>query len=168
MKQFRGGTTLVEILVATTILSFAIAPIVAMFAFASRSMGSSVHRVQAQFLAHAVIESLKAEAHRDPEALFFLAGQFEMSPVREFGGLWSVSGISLFNNVHGPDRPITSDSPLYEQFRQFRINVSTSGNRSMRFINVTVSWETEGKKQNLKLISSAESTPAKFVRYEHF
>ncbi|NLF97877.1 MAG: hypothetical protein GX569_14160, partial [Candidatus Riflebacteria bacterium] len=48
------ATTLVEILIATTILAFTLAPIVAMFTFASRSMGSSVHRIQAQFLAHAV------------------------------------------------------------------------------------------------------------------
>ncbi len=162
------ATTLVEILIATTILAFTLAPIVAMFTFASRSMGSSVHRIQAQFLAHAVLESLKAEAHRHPAAINSYSHRFEVSPVRKPLGFFSTSSIPFFNNVLGPDKPITPDSPLYDEFSQFHIMVTVySGDNAVEF-KVTVGWTYEGKDQKLELHGGIDAKPHRFTRLERY
>ncbi|MBU1109443.1 MAG: hypothetical protein KKB51_22370 [Candidatus Riflebacteria bacterium] len=163
-----AGTTLVEILVATTILSFTLAPIVAMFVFASRSMGSSVHRIQAQFLAHAVLESIKAEVFRQPKAVDYYPSRFEISPVRRPMGFFARSQINFFNNVHGADKPITPDSPLYAQFSPFRLMVDFSRSKTLADITVTAYWSFEGKAQNLELKGNVELQPYKFIRYERY
>ncbi|KAF1080321.1 MAG: hypothetical protein GQF41_3489 [Candidatus Rifleibacterium amylolyticum] len=162
------ATTLVEILIATTILAFTLAPIVAMFTFASRSMGSSVHRIQAQFLAHAVLESLKAEAHRYPAAITRYPSRFEVSPVRKPLGFFSTSSINFFNNILGPDKPITSDSPLYDEFSQFRIMVTVLGSGNTAEIRVAVDWSFEGKEQKLEIKGNIDAKPYRFTRFERY
>lgn len=164
-----AGITLVEILVATTILAFTIGPIVAMFSFASRNMGSSVNRVQAQFLAHAVLESLKAEITRFPRAADSYPWRFEVTPVKFASySFFDRSNTRFFNNVYGPDKPIDKDSPLFEEFSPYRILVDFSGSRGVRMVKVTVSWSAEGKAQTLEMHGSIEVMPYKFIRSESY
>ncbi len=163
-----NATTLVEILIATTILAFTIAPIIAMFTFASRSMGSSVHRIQAQFLAHAVIESIKAEALRSPAVITRYPSRFEVSPVRKPLGFFSTSNVNFFNNVLGPDKPIVPGSPLYDEFSQFRIMVTVLGTGSVAEIRVAVDWSFEGREQKLEIKGSIDAKPYRFTRFERY
>ncbi|PKL48606.1 MAG: hypothetical protein CVV42_09035 [Candidatus Riflebacteria bacterium HGW-Riflebacteria-2] len=163
-----AATTLVEILIATTILAFTLAPIVAMFTFASRSMGSSVHRIQAQFLAHAVLESIKAEALRHPAAITSYPSRFEVSPVRKPLGFFATSRVNFFNNVLGPDKPITPDSPLYDVFSQFRIMVTVLASGNIAELRVAVDWSFEGKEQKLELKGSIDAKPYRFTRFERY
>ncbi|OGK10275.1 MAG: hypothetical protein A2W80_08320 [Candidatus Riflebacteria bacterium GWC2_50_8] len=163
-----SATTLVEILVATTILAFTMAPIVAIFTFASRSMGSSVHRIQAQFLAHAVLESIKAETHRYPAAINQYPSRFEVSAVRKPLGFFSTSRVNFFNNVLGQDKPITPDSPLYKEFDQFRIIVTILGTGKVSEISVAVEWAFDGKNQKLEIIGKIDSRPYRFSKIERY
>lgn len=162
-----AGTSLVEILVAITILSFALAPIFALFTFASRGTATSVPRVQAHFLAHAVIEALQAQALRDPLSVRDFPYIFEASPVRresyKFGERYH---IELFRNTYGYNLPITPDSPLYKEFEPFRIIVNFSRGRKpgMFDVWVTVSWNFEGKTQKVDLKSNLDITPCRFVK----
>ncbi|GEM_PF-2251862 len=160
-----AALTLVEILVAVTILSFALGPIVMMFSFASRSMGSSAHRVQAQFLAHGVLESLQAEMRRFPQALNNYPWRFEFRPVSASNSYFERAKIEFFNHLQGTDKPIMPDSPLYEEFRQFHVRVDFSGIRAVRTVTVTVSWLLEGKTHSLELRGSVEPQPYRFSRY---
>ncbi len=162
-----AGITLVEILVATTILSFTIGPIVAMFSFASRNMGSSVNRVQAQFLAHAVLESIKAEVTRFPRAADSYPWYFEITPVKLGSySFFDQSNTRFFNNVFGPGKPIVEGSPLFNQFSPYKIIVQFSGARKVRFIRVKVTWDSEGRHHSLEQTGSIEVLPYKFVRNE--
>lgn len=131
-------------------------------------MGSSVHRIQAQFLAHAVLESLKAEVFRNPLAINQYPSVFEISPVRRPLGFFSTSSIPFFNNVLGPDKPITPGSPLYEEFNQFRIMVRIfSGGHAIE-LTVVVDWTFEGKSQKLELHGSIDAKPCRFTRFERY
>lgn len=163
-----SATTLVEILIATTILAFTMAPIVAIFTFASRSMGSSVHRIQAQFLAHAVLESIKAEAHRNPATINLYPSRFEVSTVRKPLGFFETSRVNFFNNVLGSDKPITPDSPLYDEFDQFRIMVTVLGTGKVSEIVVAVDWSFDGKEQKLELTGKIDSRPYRFSKIERY
>ncbi len=168
-NRVSAGITLVEILVATTILAFTIGPIIAMFSFASRNIGSSVHRVQAQFMAHAVLESLRAEITRFPRAADSYPWRFEVTPVKLGSySFFDRSNTRFFNNVHGPDKPIDKDSPLFEELSPFKILVDFSGSRGVRMVKVTVNWRADGKDQSLELTGSIEVLPWKFVRKESY
>lgn len=172
MKKFRkilAGITLVEILVATTILAFTMGPIITMFSFASRNMGSSVHRVQAQFLAHAVLESLKAETTRFPRAADSYPWRFEISPVKQNSySFFDRSNTRFFNNVLGPDKPINKESPLFDEFSPYQILVDFAGSGGVRTVKVVVNWSAEGKAQRLEMNGSIDAVPCKFVKTERY
>lgn len=167
-RRRRVAITLVEILVATTILAFSIGPIIAMFGFASRNLGSSVHRIQAQFLAHLVLESVKAEVFRFPRAAQNFTWRVEASPVQNSTSSFSRSRINFFNNALGLDKPITKDSELYEQFSQFRVYIDFTGSRTVRTVKVIVVWSLEGKQHTLEMLGNIDSQPYKFIREERY
>lgn len=168
----RAGLTLVEILVAMTILATAMAPIFSLFVFAARSSGSSIQRTQAQFLAHAVLEAIKAETIRYPAYLQSLPGVFEVPPVRHntltftrFSRARARSNIEVFNSVHGLNAPINPDSPLYNDFKDFNVIVELT--RASKFYEalVKVKWVFEGKNHVLELKGTLDATPWRFTRW---
>lgn len=165
------GLTLVELLIATTILSFAMAPIFAMFVFASRSSGSTNHRLQAQFIAHGIIEEIKSDIFNNPSNISRYLRRFQVSPVIHHTGRFVTFGgtsrISLFEKVGSLKGPISPEhESLYNQFSQFEIVVylDGAGIPGVLEVRVEVKWKFQNREHSLTLTSSIETRPYFFER----
>ena len=162
----RRATTLIEVLIAVSILSFAVAPLFALFTFSTRGTKKSTYKVQALFLAQKVMEEMRAQLQTSPGAIHEFAPFREWSVTRQPPTFWVSNDTLFFDDVYGPGRPITRGSPLFKAFDRFRIrtDVAAGAIRNLWDVAVTVRWR-EGKKDlEVELRTAMETCPHEFTR----
>jgi hypothetical protein len=128
--------------------------------------------VQAQFLAHSVLESIKALSNRKPEQIKFFPARFEVAPTQtvsySFNRYRVRNLLEVFDHVHGANKAITPDSKLFDQFNRYQVIVElSSASRPGAYqVKVSASWKFEGKKKSLELFGNIQAVNNKFETWE--
>jgi len=164
------GVSLVELLIAMTILSMAAAPLYLVFTNAAKNTGDGGRAVQATFLAQKVLEEIKASCRRNSHTLGELPALGEFRVVQD-------SSISIFEtipecirSIHGEGRPIGPGSPFHDSYQNFlvRLRIDDGMNRGLggkyRFwMVVEVFWKDNGKDRQVRLKGLVETFPDEFT-----
>ncbi len=119
----RTGTNLLELLLALSILSGALYPIVYIFKMAQPARKKTQTEFLATLLTHHVVETIIAAKIQNPE---YLPPMTESQPVVQTDN--AVAQVSeYFRHISGNDEPIVEDDPsqLYWSLKQFNCRVDT-------------------------------------------
>lgn len=158
------GMSLLEVLIGVTILSFAMGPLFLLFSHAGKSLKNDGKSIQALFLTEKVLAEVKAGVRRNPQflcnvplgSLFQIVNKKSMS-------IYKGNVPEFLQNIHGYGKTIDSDSPLYEQFKNYWIDIQSEyAGKKQYIIRVNTIWKEGKKTRNVKLFGLIETIPNEF------
>jgi len=163
-KLERFGISLLEVLIGITILSFAIGPLVLLFSHANKSLKDDGKAIQALFLTEKVLSEIKAGVNRNPNFMYNVPFGTPFQIInKKTMSRYKGNVPEFLQNIHGYGKTIDSDSPLYEQFENFWIDIQSEyAGRKQFLITVITSWKEKKKRRNIKLCGLVETTPNEF------
>ena len=120
--------------------------------------------IQALFLTEKVLAEIKAGARRNPSFMYNVPFGYPFQTVNKKSVSRYKGNVPEFlQNIHGYGKTIDPDSPLYNEFENFWIDIQSEFAGKKQFlITVNTSWKEKKKTRNVKLAGLVETTPDEF------